>query len=152
DPLLKSAVDGVTQPMGAHLTRANSASAAWRRRCGMGCAGIVQNPAMGAEELETSIAIPMETGLAGLPNVRRIRSTSQLGVAQVTVEFEADADYYRARQLVAERVGQVTPQLPAGTDAPLVSSLTGRLNEIFELTLEAEPGVADLMALRDFAE
>src|SRR5262245_16253208 len=113
---------------------------------------IVQNPAMGAEELETSIAIPMETGLAGLPNVRRIRSTSQLGVAQVTVEFEADADYYRARQLVAERVGQVTPQLPPGTDAPLVSSLTGRLNEIFELTLEAEPGVADLMTLRDLAE
>ena len=113
---------------------------------------IVQNPAMGAEELETSIAIPLETSLAGLPNVRRIRSTSQLGVAQVTVEFEADAEYYRSRQLVAERVGQVTPQLPPGTDAPLVSSLTGRLNEIFELTLEAEPGVADLMALRDFAE
>jgi cobalt-zinc-cadmium resistance protein CzcA len=113
---------------------------------------IVQNPAMGAEELETSIAIPMETGLAGLPNVRRIRSTSQLGVSQVTVEFEADADYYRSRQLIAERVGQVTPQLPPGSDAPLVSSLTGRLNEIFELTLEAEPGVADLMALRDLAE
>jgi heavy metal efflux system protein len=113
---------------------------------------IVQNPAMGAEELETGMAIPLEVALAGLPDVRRIRSTSQLGVAQVTVEFEADADYYRSRQLVAERVGQVTPQLPPGTDAPLISSLTGRLNEVFELTLEAEPGVADLMALRDLAE
>src|SRR3989441_328350 len=113
---------------------------------------IVQNPAMGAEELETGIAIPMEVGLAGLPDVRRIRSNSQLGVSQVTVEFEANADYYRSRQLVAERVGQVTPQLPPGTDAPLISSLTGRLNEVFELTLEAEPGVADLMTLRDLAE
>ena len=113
---------------------------------------IVQNPAMGAEELETGIAIPMEVGLAGLPDVRRIRSTSQLGVSQVTVEFEASADYYRSRQLVAERIAQVTPQLPPGTDAPLVSSLTGRLNEVFELTLEAEPGVADLMTLRDLAE
>src|SRR2546427_1517713 len=113
---------------------------------------IVQNPAMGAEELEPGIAIPMEVGLAGLPDVRRIRSNSQLGVSQVTVEFEANADYYRSRQLVAERVGQVTPQLPPGTDAPLISSLTGRLNEVFELTLEAEPGVADLMTLRDLAE
>src|SRR5437870_532594 len=113
---------------------------------------IVQNPAMGAEELETGLAIPMEVGLAGLPDVRRIRSTSQLGVSQVTVEFEANADYYRSRQLVAERIAQVTPQLPPGTDAPLVSSLTGRLNEVFELTLEAEPGVADLMTLRDLAE
>ncbi len=113
---------------------------------------ITQNPAMGPEELETGIAIPFEVALAGLPAVRRIRSTSQLGVTQVTVEFEPDADYFRSRQLVAERVAQVVPQLPSGTDAPLISNVTGRLNEMFELTLEAEPGVADLMALRDLAE
>src|SRR5688572_8530905 len=98
---------------------------------------IVQNPAMGAEELEASVAIPMESGLAGLPDVRRLRSSSQLGVSQITVEFEPDADYYRARQLVSERIAQVAPQLPPGTDAPLLSSLTGRLNEILEFTLEA---------------
>ncbi len=113
---------------------------------------IVQNPSMGPEELETSIAIPMEAALAGLPDVKRIRSNSQLGVTQVTVEFQPDADYYRSRQFVAERVGQAGNQLPPGTDAPLISSVTGRLNEIFEFTLEAEPGTADLMTLRDLAE
>ena len=107
---------------------------------------------MGAEELETAIAIPLEVALAGLPDVRRVRSNSQLGVAQVTIEFEPDADYYRSRQFVAERVAQVAGQLPAGTEPPLISSLTGRLNEIFEFTLEAEPGAADLMTLRDLAE
>src|SRR5688500_1067736 len=113
---------------------------------------IAQNPAMGAEELETAIAIPLEVELAGLPEVRRIRSNSQLGVAQVTVEFEPNADYYRSRQFVAERVAQVAGQLPEGTELPLISSLTGRLNEIFEFTLEAESGAADLMTLRDLAE
>ena len=113
---------------------------------------ITQNAAMGAEELETAIAIPLEVALAGLPDVRRVRSNSQLGVAQVTIEFEPSADYYRSRQFVAERVGQVAGQLPPGTDPPLISSLTGRLNEIFEFTLEADPGAADLMALRDLAE
>lgn len=113
---------------------------------------IVQNPAMGPEELETSIAIPMEAALAGLPDVKRIRSNSQLGVTQVTVEFQPEADYYRSRQFVAERVGQAGNQLPPGTDAPLISSLTGRLNEIFEFTLEAQPGTADLMSLRDLGE
>ena len=113
---------------------------------------IAQNAAMGAEELETAIAIPLETALAGLPDVRRIRSNSQLGVAQVTIEFEPDADYYRARQFVAERVAQVAGQLPPGTEPPLISSLTGRLNEIFEFTLEADTGAADLMTLRDLAE
>ncbi len=113
---------------------------------------IAQNPAMAAEELETAIAIPLEVALAGLPDVRRVRSNSQLGVAQVTIEFDPSTDYYRSRQFVAERVAQVTGQLPAGTDPPLISSLTGRLNEIFEFTIEAEPGAADLMTLRDLAE
>ena len=113
---------------------------------------IVQNPAMGAEELETGVAVPLEVALAGLPEVRRIRSTSLLGVTQVTVEFESDADYYRSRQFVAERVNQAAAQLPPGTEAPNISSLTGRLNEIFEFTLEADPGTADPMVLRDLAE
>lgn len=113
---------------------------------------IAQNAAMGAEDLETAIAIPLEVELAGLPDVRRIRSNSQLGVAQITVEFEPNADYYRSRQFVAERVAQAAGQLPPGTEPPLISSLTGRLNEIFEFTLEADAGAADLMTLRDLAE
>jgi cobalt-zinc-cadmium resistance protein CzcA len=80
---------------------------------------ITQNPAMGAEELEIAIAIPLEVALAGLPDVRRVRSNSQLGVAQVTIEFEPSADYYRSRQFVAERVGQVSGQLPAGDRSPV---------------------------------
>jgi len=113
---------------------------------------IVQNAAMTPEELETAIAIPMESALAGLPDIRRVRSVSQLGVSQITVEFDTEADYYRSRQFVAERVQQSASQLPPGTEPPLISSLTGRLNEIFEFTLEAEPGTADLMTLRDLAE
>lgn len=113
---------------------------------------IVQNAAMTPEELETAIAIPMESSLAGLPDIRRVRSVSQLGVSQITVEFDTEADYYRSRQFVAERVNQASSQLPPGTEPPLISSLTGRLNEIFEFTLEAEPGAVDLMTLRDLAE
>ncbi|MEW5848198.1 MAG: efflux RND transporter permease subunit [Myxococcota bacterium] len=110
---------------------------------------IAQNSAMAPEELEASIVIPLEVALSGLPQVRRLRSQAQLGVAVVTVEFESDVDYKFARQMVAERVAQAGGTLPPGTEPPLVSSLTGRLNEIFEITLE---GTADLMTLRDVAE
>ncbi|MEO8841858.1 MAG: efflux RND transporter permease subunit [Kofleriaceae bacterium] len=111
---------------------------------------IVQNAAMNADELEMRVAIPFETALSGLPSVRRVRSSSTLGVVQVTIEFEPDADYPRSRQYIAERLSQV--ELPPGTDPPLVSGVTGRMNEIFEITIEAKPGVADLMTLRDLAE
>src|SRR6185503_2986137 len=39
---------------------------------------IVQNAAMGPEELETAVAIPLETALAGIPGARRVRSVNQL--------------------------------------------------------------------------
>lgn len=113
---------------------------------------IVQNSSMAAEELETAVAIPLESALGGLPGTTRIRSSSQLGVSQITIELEPDADYFRSRQLVSERVREVAPSLPPGTEPPLVSSLTGRLNEVMELTLEVEPGTVDLMTLRDLAD
>ncbi len=113
---------------------------------------IVQNPSMGALELESGIVVPLESALSGLAGVRRVRASAQLGVAQVTVEFEPDADYHRSRQLVSERLAQAAAAFPPGTGAPLLSSLTGRLNEVFEITLEAEGGALDLMSLRDLAE
>src|SRR4051812_41637194 len=53
---------------------------------------IVQNPAMGAEELETGVAVPLEVALAGLPAVPRIRSNSTLGAPQILVEVWSAAD------------------------------------------------------------
>jgi len=80
------------------------------------------------------------------------REHCQLGVATVVVEFEPDADYFKSRQLVTERLGQVQETLPPGTEPPRLSSITGRLNEIMELTLEAEGSTSDLLALRDLGE
>lgn len=112
---------------------------------------ITQNASMAAEELELAVTLPLESSLNGLPGVRRIRSVTQQGVSQVTVEFESDTDYWRARQLVSERLAQVVPQLPEGTRPPLLSSLTNRLNEVFEFIVEGDAG-ADPMMLRDLAE
>src|SRR5688500_5593309 len=107
---------------------------------------------MAPEELETAIALPLETALLGVPGVRKVRSQCSLGIAQVTVEFEPDEDYLRARQLVAERVAQVAPRFPPTAEPPLLSSVAVRLNEVLELSLEADVGAADLLTLRDLAE
>src|SRR3954462_2627112 len=109
---------------------------------------ITQNAAMAPEELELSVTLPLESSLNGLPGVRRIRSVTQQGVSQVTVEFDSDVDYWRARQLVTERLAQVLPQLPEGTRPPLLSSLTNRLNKVFEYLVE---GALDPNSPRDVA-
>ena len=114
---------------------------------------IVQSPAMGAEEIERRVAIPIERAMAGLPGLRRVRSTCQAGVVQTTVELQPDFDYYRARQLVGERVAMAESTLPPGLEAPVVSGVSGRLNEVAELVIEpASEGSASPMVLRDFAE
>ena len=100
---------------------------------------IVQNPAMAPEELESSIAVPLEAAIAGVPQVRRVRSSSQLGVVQLTVEFEPEADYYRSRQLVAERVAQVAPAHFAH-GAPDCRALISRFEHL------RGAGAADLLA------
>ena len=114
---------------------------------------IVQNPAMGAEELETGIAVPMEVALAGLP------AGAARAVQLAARRVPGDGRVRAGRRLLplAPARGRARRRrwrrsFPPGTDAPLLSSLTGRLNEIFEFTLEAEPGTVDLMTLRDLAE
>lgn len=113
---------------------------------------IVQNSAMAPEELEIGVSLPIELAMAGVPGVRRVRSRLEPGVVQVTIEFEPDWDYYLSRQLVGERLAMVTGAFPPGTETPLLSGVTARLNEIMEISLGADRGAMDLMSLRDLAE
>ena len=99
---------------------------------------IVQNPAMSAEELETAIAIPWRSRPAGARRAR-IRVDGRLPVCQITVEFEHARTPSPARQYVAERLAPVRTAAARHPIEPLLSSLTGRLNEIFESTIEADP-------------
>ena len=68
---------------------------------------------------------------------------------QVVVAFEASADPWRTRQLVAERLAGVIGDFPEGTSPPLMTSAAGRLQEIQELVLEGP--TVDPMRLRDHA-
>lgn len=111
---------------------------------------LIQSPGRSASELELTVAQPVEQAVGGLPGVKRVISTVQPEVVQVVIAFEGDMDPWRARQLVAERLSSVIGNFPAGTQPPLVSSASGRLQEIQEIVLEG-PSV-DPMKLRDYTE
>ena len=89
-------------------------------------------------EAEQRVTFPVETALAGLPNLSYTRSLSRYGLSQVTVVFEEGTDLYFARNLVNERLGQVRSQMPAGLEPELGPIATG-LGEIFMYTVQAEP-------------
>ena len=90
-------------------------------------------------ESEQRITFPIETAIAGIPNLEYTRSISRYGLSQVTVVFEDGTDIYFARQLVNERIQQVKSQLPAGIEPQMGPIATG-LGEIFMFAIEPKPG------------
>ena len=55
-------------------------------------------------ESEQRVTFPIETALAGLPQLSHTRSLSAYGLSQVTVVFEEGTDIYFARNLVNSRI------------------------------------------------
>ena len=92
-------------------------------------------PALAPEEIEKLISFPIESEMAGLPEMVELRSLSKFGLSQITMTFKDGVDLYRTRQLVTERLQAVLDELPAGLTPKLAPIATG-LGEIFYYTLD----------------
>ena len=90
-------------------------------------------------ESEQRITFPVETAMAGLPNLEQTRSISRYGLSQVTVIFKDGTDIYFARQLVNERIQEAKDKLPPGI-APAMGPISSGLGEIYMWTVESKPG------------
>lgn len=116
-------------------------------------------PALAPEEVEKLVTFPIESEMAGLPDMVELRSLSKFGLSQVTMTFKDGVDLYRTRQLVTERLQGVLDDLPEGLSPKLAPIATG-LGEIFYYSLDYTPDAKDkpatreqqLMALRQIQE
>lgn len=101
------------------------------------------------EEVESQITVPIESAVNGLPGVTTVRSSSKVGLSMVQVVFDQDADIYKARQSVTERLQQVTNQLPEGVHPPEISPLASPLGTILQYAFTVNgQGQTSLMDLR----
>jgi cobalt-zinc-cadmium resistance protein CzcA len=101
---------------------------------------IMKAPGMTPEEIESRIAIPIEVEMLGIPQQRILRSVSKYGLVDVTVDFNDGTDIYWARQQVAERLSNITADLPGGISGGM-APITTPLGEMFMFTVEA-PGMS----------
>ncbi|MRW92061.1 CusA/CzcA family heavy metal efflux RND transporter [Duganella sp. FT80W] len=90
-------------------------------------------------EIEQRVTYPIETVMAGLPQLEQTRSLSRYGLSQVTVIFKDGTDIYFARQLVNQRIQEAQQNLPPGV-VPAMGPISTGLGEIYLWTVEAEPG------------
>lgn len=98
---------------------------------------IMKAPGMTPEEIESRIAIPIEVEMLGIPQQRILRSVSKYGLVDVTVDFNDSTDIYWARQQVAERLSNITADLPAGISGGM-APITTPLGEMFMFTVESD--------------
>ena len=89
-------------------------------------------------EVEQRVSYPIETAMAGLPNLEHTRSVSRYGLSQVTVIFKDGTDIYFARQLVNERLNAAKSNIPSSLE-PILGPIATGLGEIFMFTVDAEP-------------
>jgi cobalt-zinc-cadmium resistance protein CzcA len=110
---------------------------------------VTQSPGLSSEEIERYITIPIETQVAGIKNLRTIRTISLYGLSDVKLQFSFDYTYEEALQQVLNRLAQLAP-LP-GNVQPGISPLSP-IGEIYRYRLKGPPNysVLDLKTLQDW--
>src|SRR5258708_8475892 len=110
---------------------------------------VTQSPGLSSEEIERYITIPIETQVAGIKNVRTIRTISLYGLSDVKLQFSFDYTYNEALQPVLNRLSQMAP-LP-GNEQPAISPISA-IGEIYRYRLKGPPNysVLDLKTLQDW--
>lgn len=91
-------------------------------------------PGRSPEEVERFVTMPLEVAMTGLPGLTEMRALNRAGLSLVTLVFTDKTDVYFARQLVMERLLEVTPRMPEGV-VPVLGPVSTGLGEVYQYTL-----------------
>jgi CzcA family heavy metal efflux pump len=100
----------------------------------------IQTPSLGlsAAEVEGLVTVPLEQALNGVEGLDTIRSKSVPGLSSIELIFEPGFDLLLARQLVAERIGQVTPTLPNWSSPPFMMQPLSATSRVMKIGLSSD--------------
>jgi CzcA family heavy metal efflux pump len=112
---------------------------------------VTEGHGMAPEELEARVTFPIESSLNGAPGIRRVRSSTGVGISIVYAEFEWGADVFKARQVVSEKLQLVRETLPEEVSSPVLAPISSVMGEIMFLAVTATPPATPMDA-RTFAD
>ena len=95
---------------------------------------ITQWPGHAAEEVERLVTLPTEVEMNGVPKMEIQRSISLYGLSDVILTFDEDTDDYFARQVVFQRLSEVT--YPTGV-APGLAPLSSPSGLVYRYVLQS---------------
>ena len=112
---------------------------------------ITEAPGYATEEVERFITKEIELAINGATGVESVRSSSDIGLSVIQVEFDWGEDVFRARQVVQERLSTVQSRLPAGVEPSLAPNST-LLGQIAFVGIWSEDESVDPIELRTLAD
>ena len=95
-------------------------------------------PGFTPEQVEALVTKPIEDAINGVTGIATVRSQSIQGLSVITVIFAEGTDLYRARQVVAERLGEVARRLPETVKAPILTPLTASTGTVLVIGLTSK--------------
>lgn len=110
---------------------------------------VTVSPTLAPQEVEQLITFPLEVSVSNIPRVVEIRSISRYGLSVITVVFEDGMPQLDARQFVQEQMKLAAEEIPDGLGSPELMPITTGLGEIYQYTLETEPGYEDEYSAMD---
>jgi CzcA family heavy metal efflux pump len=113
---------------------------------------MTEAPGYAPEEVERAVTFRIETALNGIAGLRRLRSSSALGLSIVWAEFDFGADIYRNRQLIAERLTRLQGVLPESIHPPEMTPVSSMAGEVMLLGLTSPDASISPLELRRLAE
>ncbi|HEX6104168.1 MAG TPA: efflux RND transporter permease subunit [Gemmatimonadales bacterium] len=81
-------------------------------------------PGFSPEQVEMLVTRPIENAINGVQGIAAVRSQSIQGLSVITAVLGEDTDIYRARQSLAERLGEAAGELPETVHPPVLTPLT----------------------------
>ena len=99
---------------------------------------ITEAHGMAPTEVESQITFPIEAAMNGASGVRRVRSSTAVGISVVWVEFDWGTDIMAARQVVTEKLTLVANELPAEVERPILAPVSSIMGEILFISLTSD--------------
>ncbi|MEQ1851666.1 MAG: efflux RND transporter permease subunit, partial [Chthoniobacteraceae bacterium] len=101
-------------------------------------------PGASPEEMETTVAKPLEEVINTIEGVDELSSRSTEGACSISVQFLFSRTKDAAAQDVRDKVNQILPRLPRGIEAPVISKFDSDSSPIMQICVSGQRSMKEL--------
>jgi len=101
------------------------------------------------QSMSLIVTRPIEQVVMAVPGVRRVRSRSIRGAAEISAQFDPATDMVTALQMVQNRIAEINGDLPSGTELQ-IERMTPAIFPVFILSLTGTLPTPDLYDYANF--